>query len=89
MAGIEVIHLDRGTLLHEIGIHKEGEALLFKLPIVDLWLIQSQSQRGPRSAPLHDGHPQGGINLVVLHVGLQIPGRHFRDLQHNLTSLYK
>ncbi len=79
---IDEIHLDVTAVFHQIIVYQESQFTFLYLHIVVFWLIQSQAQRGTRSAPLHQGHSQGRTDTVLLQIGLQVCKSLFGNFQH-------
>ena len=87
-AGIDKINFYCSTGVQQIVINQEGQTILFVFRIICFWLIQSQSQRGACSATAHESYAQGRINIVLLHIRLEIlccQLCYFKHYEYSLT----
>jgi hypothetical protein len=73
----------------QIIINEKCQPITIIGRIIFLWLIQSQSQRGARSPPLHQGDTQCRINFVLLHISLEVFNCQICYLYHPSVLLCK
>ena len=62
-AGVDEIDLDGSAGAEKTFLNQEFQRIILVYVIIFLWLIQSQSQRGPCSATLHKGYTERRINI--------------------------
>ena len=63
--GFNIIHFNGFNVFKKFLFYDEGKVSVIKYFVTISWLIQSQAQRGPGSAPLGEHHPDGRYNIPV------------------------